>query len=133
MDLDLDNIDEHLNHVDQSALPAIKENIKQFVSLLNNGSPGHGLYLTHTINSLLSEGVITNEFIKSCIDKHFSLNFGDTNKADTLENVRSFEKKDRIMSFFDLSKMNSNLKDKTLYIETVSGWDHTTIILDSDY
>jgi hypothetical protein len=135
MDIKLDNIAEHLVKFDGDQLQILKENIKTFVALpIAYTEQQQGLFMTANINDSLQSGVITQAFINECIDKHFSLDFGDTSKNDCLVNVEAFLDKDRIMSFY---KLNPNLKDfnedERLIIETTTDWEYTMVSFLSKY
>lgn len=119
--------------------PDIKEkivgNAKAFSSLLSEPDEvPHGLFMTSSLNSYISEHVGLHPFIQDCIFKHFTFDFGETCSNDIIANFQAMLGKDRVFSYFNIPEDEyPQLSNEKIYVVTASDWDHTMVMLKSDY
>lgn len=90
------------------------------------------IYLTATINNLISESELFAKFAVSAIARHKNCDWGDVCKDDALQNTYSLENGSRIISAYNLPSSIKAVNDK-VWIITEADRQHTTMLFPSEY
>ncbi len=84
------------------------------------------LYLTAGVNNRISEEVRFKIFVKDCIEKHLSGEWGELGKEDKKENELSLKKGFRLLSSY---KCNA----EKIWIITEADRSSTTVLFPDEY
>jgi hypothetical protein len=90
------------------------------------------LFMSSTVYSAICEHVPFGEFVRSCVERHLSGDWGDCCSDDASRNDAALVDGSRIFSVYDIPSGLYGL-DSKIWIITESSREHTTVIFPSEY
>ena len=91
--------------------------------------------LTRQVNSYINQIANFNLFLKQCLEKHKSCDWGDCCKSDWKDNDASIEIGERILSVYNLPSDFQKIinRDTKIWIITERDRSATTVLFPSEY